>query len=111
MKNLNSLKKGFTLVELIAVVAVILILVAIVVPRIGDLRAQAKEATEKANAQNIQNAFERAKVSGAFDSGYPSDLATLQSCLVSGGYMSKSYSFTTAPTETGAGTAAWLISR
>jgi len=77
MKLLNKLqtraqtlkgKKGFTLVELIAVVAVILILVAIVVPRIGDLRGQATTAKKEANANIIQGAYERAKVSGLTNS-------------------------------------------
>lgn len=88
MRKLTQLKKGFTLVELIAVVAVILILVAIVVPRIGDLRGDATNARNSANANIMQGAFERAKVQGQLTAANY-DSASVVSNLVAWGYLSK----------------------
>ena len=87
MNKLN-LKAGFTLVELIAVVAVIAILVGIVVPRVGDLRQNANNAKNSANLALVQGAFERAKVSGLYDSAYPSTASAMVAELKSEGYLS-----------------------
>lgn len=54
----NKKKKGFTLVELIAVIAILGILAAIVVPKMTGYTDSAKLGKEKANAQSILNAID-----------------------------------------------------
>ena len=52
MKKLN--KKGFTLVEMLAVVAIIAVLVAIMVPVAGNAIEKAKAASNAANLRSLQ---------------------------------------------------------
>ena len=51
MKKMN--KKGFTLIEMLAVIAIIAVLVAIIVPAVGSSTTKAKAA---ANAANLRSA-------------------------------------------------------
>ena len=51
MKKMN--KKGFTLIEMLAVIAIIAVLVAIVVPAVGNSTEKAKEAADAANIRSI----------------------------------------------------------
>ena len=51
MKKMN--KKGFTLIEMLAVIAIIAVLVAIVVPAVGNSTEKAKEAADAANLRSI----------------------------------------------------------
>ena len=51
MKKMN--KKGFTLIEMLAVIAIIALLVAIVVPAVGSSTEKAKEAADAANIRSI----------------------------------------------------------
>ena len=46
-------KKGFTLIEMLAVIAIIAVLVAIVVPAIGNSTTKAKAATDAANLRTV----------------------------------------------------------
>lgn len=57
----NKKKKGFTLVELIAVIAILGILSAIIVPRVSNYTNDAKEARKLADANQILQAVEMYK--------------------------------------------------
>ena len=46
-------KKGFTLIEMLAVIAIIAVLVAIIVPAIGSSTQKAMAATDAANLRTI----------------------------------------------------------
>ena len=50
MKKMN--KKGFTLIEMLAVIAIIAVLVAIVIPVVGNATEKAKEAADVANIRS-----------------------------------------------------------
>ena len=50
MKKMN--KKGFTLIEMLAVIAIIAILVAIIVPAVGSSTIKANAATNAANLRS-----------------------------------------------------------
>ena len=51
--KLRKSKKGFTLIEMIAVVGIIAILVAVIQPRIEQARNQAKYAANDLNAKSF----------------------------------------------------------
>lgn len=57
MKKINK-KKGFTLIELIAVIAILGVLAAIVVPKMTGYTDSARLQKEKSNAQSILNQVE-----------------------------------------------------
>jgi type IV pilus assembly protein PilA len=67
MKNikLNSLKAGFSLVEMLVVIAIIGIIAAIAIPNIGNLNQSAREAAAKRNAQSIASVMNAAVAAGA----------------------------------------------
>ena len=50
MKKMN--KKGFTLIEMLAVIAIIAVLVSIVIPVVGNATEKAKEAADVANIRS-----------------------------------------------------------
>ena len=50
MKKMN--KKGFTLIEMLAVIAIIAVLVSIVIPVVGNATEKAKEAADVANIRD-----------------------------------------------------------
>lgn len=54
----NKKKKGFTLVELIAVIAILGILAMIVVPKISNYTSDARKNRDLANAKTIAQAVE-----------------------------------------------------
>ncbi|WP_234120324.1 prepilin-type N-terminal cleavage/methylation domain-containing protein [Clostridium hydrogenum] len=60
-------KKGFTLIELIAVVAILLILAAILIPNIVGYMQRSKIATVKSNAKAVLNVIKTAQANS--DSG------------------------------------------
>lgn len=53
----NNKKKGFTLIELIAVIAILAILGFILVPNILGYRAKAEKANIQSSAKTLLNAF------------------------------------------------------
>ena len=64
LNPIQSVKAGFSLVEMLVVIAVIGIIAAIAVPNIGRVNDAAKEATYKRNAQNIASVFASAQAAG-----------------------------------------------
>ena len=64
MKKMN--KKGFTLIEMLAVIAIIAVLVAIVIPVVGNATEKAKEA---ADAANIRAAIAEVTTAGLANEG------------------------------------------
>jgi prepilin-type N-terminal cleavage/methylation domain-containing protein len=54
MKKMN--KKGFTLIEMLAVIAIIAVLVAIIVPAVGSSTLKAKASTDAANLRSVLSA-------------------------------------------------------
>ena len=59
--NLKNKKKGFTLIELVAVMAIIAILSAAFIPRFGNYITQAKEVSILNEAKSIVTAYESVK--------------------------------------------------
>ena len=59
--NLNNKKKGFTLIELVAVMAIIAILSAAFIPRFGNYITQAKKVNILNEAKSIVTAYESVK--------------------------------------------------
>jgi prepilin-type N-terminal cleavage/methylation domain-containing protein len=57
MKKVNKTKKGFTLVELIAVIAILAILGAVLIPRIGGYQQKARKSNLQSSAKTIVNAI------------------------------------------------------
>ena len=54
MKKMN--KKGFTLIEMLAVIAIIAVLGAIIVPAVGSSTTKAKASTDAANLRSVLSA-------------------------------------------------------
>lgn len=67
MRNLikNKKKKGFTLIEMVAVVAIIGILAAILVPKIAGYMDEAKKTAVINQARQVVQAAEAAQLKGA----------------------------------------------
>lgn len=59
--NLKNKKKGFTLIELVAVMAIIAILSAAFIPRFGNYITQAKKVSILNEAKSIVTAYESVK--------------------------------------------------
>ena len=59
--NLNNKKKGFTLIELVAVIAIIAILSAAFIPIFGNYITQAKKVSILNEAKSIVTAYESVK--------------------------------------------------
>lgn len=59
--NLNNKKKGFTLIELVAVMAIIAILSAAFIPRFGNYITQSKKVSILNEAKSIVTAYESVK--------------------------------------------------
>lgn len=59
--NLKNKKKGFTLIELVAVMAIIAILSAAFIPRLGNYITQAKKVSILNEAKSIVTAYESVK--------------------------------------------------
>ena len=73
MKKMN--KKGFTLIEMLAVIAIIAVLVAIVIPVVGNATEKAKEA---ADAANIRAAIAEVTTAGLANEGETSKTVDLK---------------------------------
>jgi general secretion pathway protein G len=58
MRRDTTLKRGFTLVELLIVIVIIAVLAAIALPRFMDSGQRSKEASLKANLKLIRNGLE-----------------------------------------------------
>jgi prepilin-type N-terminal cleavage/methylation domain-containing protein len=63
MKKMN--KKGFTLIEMLAVIAIIAVLVAIVIPTVSSATEKAKEAADVANIRSAVAEITTNALSGA----------------------------------------------
>lgn len=77
LRSVQSIQKGFSLVEMLVVIAVIGIIAAIAVPNIGRINDSAKEATARRNAQNVASVFASAQAAGlnfAASSTTPADI-------------------------------------
>ncbi len=74
----SSLKKGFTLIELIAVIAIIGILAAIIIPSVGKVRENAQRAKSASNIRSIAQAYASFSSSGGRVRIIPATVASVQ---------------------------------
>lgn len=71
----NKKRKGFTLIELIAVMAILAILGAILIPRILGYRARAQKSNLQASAKTIVNAIQAYNADKTNPSNSTTDIA------------------------------------
>lgn len=64
--NLKNKKKGFTLIELVAVMAIIAILAAAFIPKFGNYITQAKKVSILNEAKSIVTAYESVRYKSGF---------------------------------------------
>ncbi len=80
----NKKRKGFTLVELIAVIAILGVLAAILVPNITKMTEKSKIAKVKADAKIVLNIIQTAKAQATDDTKITcyTDAVTADSTLI-----------------------------
>ncbi len=86
MKRFTPIRKGFTLIELIAVVVILAIMVGVALPRYFDYAAQAKEAATKGTLGGVRAGvanFLANEVVGGNPAAYPTlvQLETLSTVM------------------------------
>ena len=84
MRNLikNKKKKGFTLIEMVAVVAIIGILAAILIPKVTGYMNEAKKTKVIDQARKVVQAVESTKLKNSSASGIGSDLENITNVTV-----------------------------
>lgn len=84
----QSLKAGFSLVEMLVVIAVIGIIAAIAVPNIGRINDSAKDATYRRNAQSLASIFASAQAAGVDFSSASTKEADIIKAMIKGASVS-----------------------
>ena len=70
----NSLKQGFSLVELVIYISIVAILMAVIIPNASDYFKKAKKSSTEQNIKQIQQAIE---MYNAHTNHYPETLRDL----------------------------------